>query len=217
VEDGHRAAFSGLSDVDAIILAGGRAARLGGADKPGLVVGERSLIASVVSAAGAAGALRVVVVGPRRAGLSVHSGELRVVREDPPGGGPVPALSRGLAEVRDGWVFLLAADLPFLRAGDLGGLRAAAQAGGTGAVLADEGGRPQWLAGCWPVPVLREAAAGYRDSSLRGLLGPLRPVRLEPSPGQAGPPPWLDCDTPEDVRQARAWSTVPAGDGEARG
>jgi molybdopterin-guanine dinucleotide biosynthesis protein A len=213
-EAGHRAAFSIFSAADAIILAGGRGARLGGVDKPGLVVGERSLIASVVSAAGAAGARRVVVVGQDRDGLSLRSGELRVVREDPPGGGPVPALGRGLAEVTAGWVFALAADLPFLRAGDLSALRAAARARGTGAVLTDEAGRPQWLVGCWPVPVLREACAGYRGRSLHGLLGPLEPALLGPAPDRPGPPPWLDCDTPEDVRQARAWSSVPADDSQ---
>ncbi len=51
---------------------------------------------------------------------------LRAVREDPPGSGPVPALRRGLAEVAAPWVFLLAADLPFIRAGHLGSLLAAA-------------------------------------------------------------------------------------------
>lgn len=199
------------------MLAGGRGSRLGGADKPALRVGGRSLIASVLAAVGAAGARRVVVVGPPRPGLELAAGQLRVVREDPPGGGPVPALRRGLAEVTAPWLLLLAADLPFLRAGELGALLAAAGAAGTGrhgAVLADDAGRPQWLAGCWRAAALREAVGGYRGGSLHGLLGPLRPVLVGPTPGRPGPPPWLDCDTEEDVRRARAWSTVPAGDGE---
>ena len=82
-----------------------------------------------------------------------------------------------------------------------------------GAVLADDTGRPQWLAGCWPTEALRAASRGYRGGSLRGLLGPLSPVMLGPSPGQPGPPPWLDCDTEDDVRRARAWSGDPAGPG----
>ena len=49
--------------------------------------------------------------------------------------------------------------------------------------------------------------------SLGGLLGPLSPVTLGPAPGQPGPPPWLDCDTEDDVRRARAWSGDPAGPG----
>jgi molybdopterin-guanine dinucleotide biosynthesis protein A len=196
--------------ADAIVLAGGRGSRLGGVDKPALRVGERSLIASVVAAAAAAGAGRVVVVGPQRPGLSLDAGELRVVREDPPGGGPVPALRRGLAEVTAPWLFLLAADLPFLRGSHLGSLRAAAQTAGRAAALSDETGQPQWLLGCWPAAELREAIGGYQGGSLRGLLGPLDPVLLAAAPGRPDPPPWLDCDTPEDVRTARAWSSVPS-------
>ncbi len=197
------------------MLAGGRASRLGGADKPALVVGERSLLASVIAAAAAAGARVVVVVGPPRPGLVLTAGRLRVVREEPPGSGPVPALRRGLAEVAAPWVLVLAADLPFIRAGHLTWLLAAAAGAGpaAGAVLADDTGRPQWLAGCWPTAALRAASSGYRGGSLRGLLGPLSPVMLEPSPGQPGPPPWLDCDTEDDVRRARAWSGDRAGPG----
>jgi molybdopterin-guanine dinucleotide biosynthesis protein A len=202
-------------EVDAVVLAGGRARRLGGADKPALVVGERTLLASVVSAAAAAGARRVVVVGPPRPGLVPAARALRVVREEPPGSGPVPALRRGLAEVAAAWVLVLAADLPFIQAGHLSSLLAAAAGArpAAGAVLADGEGRPQWLAGCWPTQALRAASRGYRGSSLRGLLGPLSPVMLRPAPGQPGPPPWLDCDTEDDVRRARAWSGDPAGPG----
>jgi molybdopterin-guanine dinucleotide biosynthesis protein A len=126
------------------------------------------------------------------------------VCEEPPGAGPVPALRRGLAEAIPPWVALLAADLPFLRPDDLRTLRRAA-AGHHGAVFADDTGRPQWLAGCWRTETLRSAADGYDGISLGGLLGPLGPVlvRLAPVPGL--PPPWLDCDTPEDLDRARAW------------
>ena len=184
-----------------IILAGGRASRLDGQDKPGLVVGDRTIIASVVRAGTDAGARQVIVVGPDRPGLNGVS----FVREEPPGAGPVPALKRGLAEASESWVAVLAADLPFLRAGHLDTLLTAA-GDQPGAILVDAAGRPQWLAGCWRTEALRRAAARYQQDSLRGLLGPLAPalVRLTPVPG--APPPWLDCDTPEDLRQARALS-----------
>ena len=184
-----------------IILAGGRASRLDGQDKPGLVVGDRTIIALVVRAGTDAGARQVIVVGPDRPGLNGVS----FVREEPPGAGPVPALKRGLAEASESWVAVLAADLPFLRAGHLDTLLTAA-GDQPGAILVDAAGRPQWLAGCWRTEALRRAAARYQQDSLRGLLGPLAPalVRLTPVPG--APPPWLDCDTPEDLRQARALS-----------
>ena len=198
--------------LDAVILAGGRGSRLGGADKPALRVGERSLVGSVLAAATGAGAHRVILFGPARPDLELAAPDLRVVREDPPGAGPVPALRRGLAEVSAPWLLLIAADLPFLRGEHLGALCAAAQGSGpvagTGAVLADDTGRPQWLAGCWRAAALRQALPGYAGSSLRGLLGPLRPALLGPERFPAGqaPPPWLDCDTEEDLRLARARS-----------
>jgi molybdenum cofactor guanylyltransferase len=199
-----------------MVLAGGRGTRLGGADKPALLVGERSLVASVVSAASAAAARRVVVVGPPRPGLGLVADDLRVVCEDPPGSGPVPAVRSGLTEVTARWVLVLAADLPFLRSAQLTSLLAAASGASSscaGAVLADDAGRPQWLAGCWHAATLRQAIGSYQGDSLRGLLGPLRPVILGAAPDQAGPPPWLDCDTPADVSRARAWYSMHAGGG----
>lgn len=177
-----------------IILAGGAAVRLAGRDKPALVVGGRSLLESVI-AAGAA-AERVIVVGPPRA----SGAGVVFVSEQPPGAGPVPALRRGLAEISTPWFTLLAADLPFLRAAHVAALLAAAGEQGTGAVLADGTGHPQWLASAWRTEAVRSALDGYRGGSLRGVLGPLNPV-LVPAPGE--PPPWLDCDTPEDLDAAR--------------
>lgn len=180
---------------DAVLLAGGRARRLGGADKPAAPVAGRALIEWV--AAAAAGASRLVVVGPPR---DVLPGAV-LVREDPPGAGPVPALRAGLAEVRAEWLALLAADLPFLRPAHLAALLAAARdPGAAGAVLVDEDGREQWLAGCWRTGALAGALAGYAGTSLRGVLGPLEPVPVALPAGAR--PPWYDCDTPEDLARA---------------
>jgi len=192
-------------EFDAVILAGGGGARLGGADKPGLVVGTRTMAATVVTAAVAAGARQVILVGPDRRGAG-PAAQLIAVREDPPGAGPVPALRAGLARASAPWVAVLAADLPFLRGERLSALLAAARSGGrAGAVIADASGAPQWLAGCWRTGPLATALAAYQGSSLRGLLGPLGPALIR-DPGPAGgPPPWLDCDTPAELAQARAW------------
>jgi len=182
---------------EVIVLAGGGAVRLAGKDKPGMLVGGMSLLESVLAAG--AGAQRAIVVGPAREGVP----GVLFVSERPPGSGPVPALRRGLAEVSTSWVAVLAADLPFLRDVHLAALLRAAEENGTGAVLADDTGHAQWLAGCWRSAALRAALDGYAGGSLRGVLGPLEPtlLRLDPGPGEA--PPWLDCDTPEDLESAR--------------
>jgi molybdenum cofactor guanylyltransferase len=229
-----------------IILAGGRATRLGGADKPGLIVGGRTLLDAVLAAGTEAGARQAVIVGPSRPGSSPPGSSrprgappVRFVREEPPGAGPVPALRRGLAELGHPadpgdpaaapWLAVLAADLPFLRAAHLRALLAAAAgpggaghpgagyegagyegagyegAGHEGAVLTDDEGRAQWLAGCWRTAALRHAAGGYSGASLHGLLAPLRPAGVRITPGPGEPPPWLDCDTEADLRRARDW------------
>ncbi|MEV4894434.1 NTP transferase domain-containing protein [Nonomuraea sp. NPDC055795] len=176
-------------EYDAVILAGGAARRLGGVDKPGLSVGGRSLLEIVAAAVPDAG--RVIVVGPER-----PAPRARYVLEEPRGGGPVPALRAGLDEVLAPWVALLAGDMPLLRAAHVTALYDAAS-GGRGAVLVDDGGREQWLAGVWRAGVLREALGGYDGRSLRGLLGPLEPVRVA-LPGR----PWFDCDTMDDLEEA---------------
>jgi molybdopterin-guanine dinucleotide biosynthesis protein A len=205
---------------DAVVLAGGRGTRLGGADKPGLVVGQRTLLGSVVWAVTEAGASRVVVVGPQRpasSGPGARGAEqVRYTREDPPGGGPVPALRRGLAEVSAPDVVLLAADLPFLRPVHVTRLLAAlAGPAARGAALLDASGQPQWLASGWPAAVLRTALEGYPGRSLRGVLGPLDPVLLPDETAAGEPPPWLDCDTADDLRVARAWAARAGTEQEA--
>ncbi len=188
-----------------MILAGGRARRLGGADKPGLVVGGRTLAGAVLAAA--TGAAGVVVVGPERRALRGirPGGALRFVLEDPPGAGPVAALRRGIEEVSAPWFALLAADLPFLRPEHVHALLTAAGPR-AGAILVDEGGRAQWLIGCWRTGEMVRALGGYRGQSLGGLLAPMHPaaVTVETAPGE--PPPWLDCDSPADLRLARDWA-----------
>jgi molybdopterin-guanine dinucleotide biosynthesis protein A len=198
----------------AVILAGGRASRLGGTDKPGQLVGGRTLAAAVVAAAVEAGARRIVLVGPPRPELRTLAaglpGGLTTVREEPPGAGPLPALRCGLRQVHDERTAVLAADLPFLRADVLVALLAAAEAGQAGAVLADEAGRPQWLAGCWRTSALRLALRDYAGAALRGLLAPLDPVVLRCDPAAGQPPPWLDCDTPEELALARRLQQQPS-------
>jgi molybdenum cofactor guanylyltransferase len=203
---------------DTVILAGGRAARMAGADKPALEVGGRPMVVSVASAAVDAGTARLIVVGPRRGGpvdrllesaAESIPGGLVWLRESPPGAGPLAALRCGIGPVSSPWLVLLAADLPFLSGAWIRELLArSAAAGRPGAVLADDDGRPQWLAGCWDTGLLRTGLSHYDGRSLSGLLAPLDPVLVAAGAGRAGAatpvPPWLDCDDPAALAAARA-------------
>ncbi|SDE31018.1 Molybdopterin-guanine dinucleotide biosynthesis protein A [Blastococcus fimeti] len=181
----------------ALVLAGGRAARLGGQAKPQLQVGGRTMLGTVLAAV--ADAERRIVVGPPQP----VPGDVVVVRERPPGGGPVAALRAGLPEVATDVVALLAGDLPFLSAALIADLRAALAADGV--LVVDDGGRDQYLLGVWRTDALRAALpAGDGPTSLRRVLAPLRTDRIRPLVPPGMPPPWLDCDTPADLARARA-------------
>ncbi len=186
-----------MGPYTAVVLAGGRAARLGGRAKPQLEVGGRTMLAAVLAAV--ADATDRIVVGPRQP----VPDDVLIVREEPPGGGPVAALRAGLAEVSTDLVALLAGDLPFLTAALITQLRAAMD--GDGVLVVDDGGREQWLLGLWRTAALRAAVAGASGpTSLRKVLAPLSPRRLRPSVEPGRPPPWLDCDTPADLARARS-------------
>jgi molybdopterin-guanine dinucleotide biosynthesis protein A len=185
-----------LPPYTAVVLAGGRAARLGGQAKPQLEVGGRSMLATVLSAV--ADAATRIVVGPPQ---PVPAGVV-VVREQPPGGGPVAALRAGLALVDTELVAVLAGDLPFLTAGLLTELRRRLTADGI--LVVDDTGRDQLLLGLWRTGRLRTAVgAGQGPTSMRRALASLSVDRWRPVVPQGTPPPWLDCDTPADLARAR--------------
>jgi molybdenum cofactor guanylyltransferase len=184
---------------NAVVLAGGRARRLGGIDKPALMVGERNLLDTVLLACeGAAG---IVVVGPPRPTVV----DVRWTREDPPHGGPLAALVAGLHAMPEPAeaTAVLAADLPGLRASTLRRLldaladEPAGQRWIDGALLVDPAGRPQWLAGVWRTAALRTGLAGLGDptgQALHALLEGLPSARLPAIGAEA-----LDIDTQADL------------------
>jgi molybdopterin-guanine dinucleotide biosynthesis protein A len=181
----------------AVVLAGGRAARLGGRAKPQLEVGGRTLLARVLDAV--ADASTRIVVGPHQPAPA----DVVLVREEPPGGGPVAALRAGLAPVTDDVVVVLAGDLPFLTPAVVAALLE--RLTGEGVLVVDDTGRDQLLLGAWRTAALRAVlpTAGG-PTSLRKVFAPLAVRRLRPDPVPGAPPPWLDCDTPADLERARS-------------
>jgi molybdopterin-guanine dinucleotide biosynthesis protein A len=189
--------MSALPPFAAVVLAGGRAVRLGGQRKPQLRVGARTMLETVLAAV--ADAAPRVVVGPPQ---PVPDGVL-LVRETPPGGGPVPALRAGLAAVPSDVVAVLAGDLPFLTPELLGALRE--RLTGDGVLVVDDTGRDQLLLGVWRTEALRAAVAGGGGpTSMRAVLAPLAVRRYRPPATPGRPAPWTDCDTPAELARARA-------------
>jgi molybdenum cofactor guanylyltransferase len=191
----------------AVVLAGGRGRRLGGPAKPAIVVGGRPMLQRVLGAVAVAEVR--VVVGPPELVPFVPAG-VRIVREEPAGGGPVAALAAGLVPVPAdaGRVVLLAADLPLLSAAAVDRL-VEAIGDGDGAVYVDGSGRRQWLCGAWRLEALlgrvaELAAAGpLAGRSLRELIAPLRVAPVSAATGE--PPPWYDCDTPAALAEVESF------------
>ncbi|MEU6490587.1 NTP transferase domain-containing protein [Streptomyces sp. NPDC046984] len=189
----------GVDGYDAVVLAGGAARRLGGADKPGVRIGGRALLDRVLAACAGA-ATTVVVAEPRPTARPVVW-----AREEPPGGGPVAALGAGLSRTTAGYVVVLSADLPFVDQETLrrllGGLAAS---DAEGAVLTDGEGRDQTLVAAYRSAALRRELArlstehaGLNGLPLRRLVARLALVRI------CDPVASFDCDTWDDIATAR--------------
>jgi molybdopterin-guanine dinucleotide biosynthesis protein A len=191
----------------AIILIGGKARRFAGCAKSELVVGGSTILERMLAAA--EGAVSRVVVGTRPSDAApLPQGVLQVL-EDPPGTGPARAVQAGLAVVPDDCdrVAILGGDLPFLSAEALDMLLQHASGAGpqSGALFCDNAGRRQWLCGLWPTDLVRANAAEVEPGSPARLL--FDGIEVETITWEhASPPPWFDCDTPEDLDQARTWA-----------
>lgn len=188
---------------DALVIAGGRARRLGGVDKPALTVGARTLLDRTLAAC--ADADRTVVVGPRR---PTHR-PVRWTREDRPGSGPLAAIHAGVRASKASTLLVLSADLPFLRPATVARLLATAQSPGAEAALAHDG-RDQPLLGAYRrEPLERELALlaaehGRLDHlPVRLLVAELAVARVPIEAGE-DPPDTADCDTWRDLDAARA-------------
>ena len=187
-----------------IVLGGGRSSRMG-RDKMRVEVDGKPLLARTVDAA-LSWASHVVVVAPEGSWRGEEDDRVSFTLEDPPLGGPAAGIWAGLqqvlslivdaeSKVDDCEVLILAGDLanPDLVVTTL----ALASECADGAVLEDQEGWPQFLAGRYRLNSLQgafEAAGRVRDRSVRSVLRGLD-VALVQVPLQVT----ADMDTPEDL------------------
>jgi molybdopterin-guanine dinucleotide biosynthesis protein A len=143
-------------DFDAVVLAGGRAERLGGEDKAALDVAGTTLLDRALRAVG--GARTIVVVGDERP----TAVPVVWTRERPAYGGPVAAAYAGRDALDEpDLVVVLAVDMPAVSAVTVARLLAAA-ADRDGAVLVDGGRRHLAMA------VTAAALDGARPAQVAG-------------------------------------------------
>ena len=189
----------------AIVVAGGSARRMGGVDKLAIEVGGRTLLDRVLAAARPL-CDELVVVGPTRP-TTVDGTAFTI--EDVPGGGPVPAVAAGLAQVDEAsTIVLLAADLPLLTTGHVERLLEAVSDPSVDAAAAvDELGRDHPLLAAHRGPALRTRLDGL-GPDLRGLpatrLLPPTTVTVHLDPEAT-----MNVNRPADLERVRALIGAP--------
>ncbi|WP_222851635.1 molybdenum cofactor guanylyltransferase [Phytoactinopolyspora mesophila] len=177
----------------AVILAGGAGRRLGGMDKPRLVVGGRPLLDTAIGAC--VTCAHVIVVGP----LRPTERPVHWTIEEPAGSGPVAALSAGSAILPPSArsVVVLAADLPAITADVVDQLhKTLASHDADAALLTDGTGRRQPLTAVYRASALTRALSDVGNptgQSMRSLLKYLSVATL------ADPRAAEDIDTTEDL------------------
>lgn len=181
----------------AIVLTGGRASRLDGADKASVEIDGIPLVDHAYAAVH--GCAPIIAVGPVETGRP----GVRVVREHPPFGGPVAAIAAGVSALDDSdavETWILACDLPLapLLVEKLG--RVPLPPNADAVIAVDSAGREQWLAGRYRVSSLRTALERFADPSgvpMRALVVTLN-LHAVPDEGRAH-----DLDTWADIDEYR--------------
>lgn len=176
-----------------MIVAGGEGRRLGGVDKPALVVGGRALLDTAIAAC--AGAAEIVVVGPRRPTRR----PVAWTREDPPGTGPLAAVAAGVALMPPDvdTVVVLAADLPKITPDLVRRLVDTCRSESAQcAAVVDPAGQVQPLVACYRFDSLVAALNSVGDPSDRSMRALIEYVRVTPVRDDAAS---ADIDTSEDL------------------
>jgi molybdopterin-guanine dinucleotide biosynthesis protein A len=91
----------------ALIVTGGTSNRFG-SDKSEAIFNKKALIDFLISSIPAS--IAVVIVGPDR---DEFPSTIQVIKEDPPGGGPVAGIATGLPLIKTEYVAVLATDMPY--------------------------------------------------------------------------------------------------------
>ena len=199
--------MSDLGRIGAIVLTGGTAARMDGADKAsieldGLTLLERALAATMT-------AVEVVVVGE----AVPTTRPVTFVREDPRGGGPAAGLLAGAdAFYRPcDAVQVLAVDMPRVTPGTFARLASelAASPSYDGALLVDGDGRRQPLCAVYRWTALHRARPPRHEDEhglpVHRLLGGLSLLEVPAVGAEA-----MDVDTWGDLRRLREQGAGPS-------
>jgi molybdopterin-guanine dinucleotide biosynthesis protein A len=187
-----------MPEFNAIIIAGGRATRLGGIDKTALMFDGRTLLQCALDAVRSA--RQVAVVG---FGIELDPAEgLSQTAEEPRWAGPAAALAAGMHNLRASrveYTVVIAADMPRVAGAVallLDAVDGAIDGAVDGVIAVDSTGHRQQLLGVYRTSALRQAVAvgDPTNAALRSISGALN-LRELAVPDEL----CADVDTPIDA------------------
>lgn len=208
----HSLTMMPVSSTPAVILAGGRARRMGGVDKALLRLGDRSILSMTLAVLAPQAAPVAISANGDPARFADHG--LPVLADDPPGQlGPLAGILAAMnwaASMGAVQVATVPGDTPFLPADLIARLRDAAGQGAAMAAARDRMGglRLHPVVGLWPV--------GLRTELRRSLSAGMRRVGDFAQGHDAGLAVWAadpadpfqNVNTPEDLARAIARHTA---------
>lgn len=193
-----------VSRTAAVILAGGRGERLGGADKAMIEIGSRRLMDRVRAALGGC---EPVLVAAGRTPRAIEESLQAVPDLESGYAGPlagVAAAVGALAETNVEWLLSVAVDTPFFPDDFLA--RAIALRDGVDAVVAAFGGQDYPTNTLWRLAAIHDLPLGVQTGtaphSLKRLLAGLPHARLDYA-GVVAEDPFANVNTPEDLMNLR--------------
>ena len=190
-----------IEDCTALVLAGGQSRRMGG-DKTRLMLGEQTLLQGVIGVVQPL--FEQVLVSVRHYRPDIDAPQVCDAYADT---GPLAGLCAGLAHADSGWIFAIAADMPFVCAALIE--RLAEQRGAYQAVVPVVHGHPQPLAAFYAASCLAPLLAILRGGGKRSPRSALEALSvryvdeheiLAVDPGLRS---FFDLDTPQDLAAAR--------------
>jgi molybdopterin-guanine dinucleotide biosynthesis protein A len=189
-----------IANCTAVIMAGGDSRRMG-QDKANLLLGERTLLQSVIATLQPL--FPEVIISVRQPRPEIN---LPQVCDDPAHCGPLAGLATALERASTPWIFAVACDMPFITPALIEYL--ALQRADHQAVVPMVGGYPQPLAAFYATSCLKVVQDILNGNGKHSMLAPLERLQVHyvsEEQMQAVDPQlrsFFDLDTPQDVARA---------------
>lgn len=212
-----------------IVLSGGRSRRFGGVHKPGVLLGEQSVISRIIATVRSAVPEAGIWLAGSAEGLSqAEQASVHTVREEPIFSGPLAGIAAGAHAISQ-WdeqtpgaqeasddapdvTLILAGDMPLVSPDHLRSLVTSCREKRRPVAGVDDRGKLQFLCSAWPTGLLRSRLTDIGDTRDKAVKLLFRGVDVDSVEVDAAT--IVDFDTPEEFERISA-EVPPADTGSA--